>query len=109
MDRRRAAKVPADSARVSRNLPLAPRREPAEDQAMTDTSTIKPCPWCGESLKHARVIEGSTFRWRAMQGCCTDGPEVRHDTMAEDQAAAEEDSRKRAIEAWNTRAGDAND
>ena len=76
---------------------------------MTDASAIKPCPWCGESLKEARVIEGSTFRWRALQGCCTDGPEVRHDTMADDQAAAEEDSTKRAIEAWNTRAGDAND
>lgn len=65
---------------------------------------LKPCPWCGDSLKVVRVVEGDTFRWRRVQGCCADGPEVRHDTLAENQAAAHEDSERRAIEAWNTRA-----
>ena len=65
---------------------------------------LKPCPWCGDSLKVGRVVEGDTFRWRRVQGCCADGPEVRHDTLAENQAAAHEDSEHRAIEAWNTRA-----
>ena len=65
---------------------------------------LLPCPWCGEELTAVRVSEGSTFRWRKVDGCCTDGPEVRHDTMADDQAAAEIDSTSRAIEAWNTRA-----
>ena len=64
---------------------------------------LKPCPWCGDSLKVGRVVEGDTFRWRRVQGCCADGPEVRHDTLAENQAAAHEDSERRAIEAWNTR------
>ena len=65
---------------------------------------LLPCPWCGEELTAVRVSEGSTFRWRKVDGCCTDGPEVRHDTMADDQAAAEIDSTSRAIAAWNTRA-----
>lgn len=64
---------------------------------------LKPCPWCGEKLTSIRVSEGSTFRWRKVDGCCTDGPEVRHNTLADDQAAAEADSTRRAIEAWNTR------
>lgn len=65
---------------------------------------LLPCPWCGEAQSVVRVSEGSTFRWRKVDGCCADGPEVRHDTMADDQAAAEADSHRRAIEAWNTRA-----
>jgi len=64
---------------------------------------LLPCPWCGGKVK-GTVVEGSTFRWRCVVGCCTDGPEVRHDTLANDQAAAEIDSRDRAITAWNTRA-----
>ena len=61
------------------------------------------CPWCGEEMAGCTVSEGSTFRWRKVDGCCTDGPEVRHDTMADDQKAAEVDSTARAIAAWNTR------
>lgn len=66
-----------------------------------------PCPWCGGRLAAVTVSEGSTFRWRKVDGCCADGPEVRHDTMAGDQVAAEADSRRRAIEAWNHRAAPA--
>lgn len=65
---------------------------------------LKPCPWCGGEIATAVVTEGDTFRWRKVSGCCTDGPEVRHDTMAADQAAAEIASREAAIAAWNTRA-----
>jgi hypothetical protein len=71
---------------------------------MTTDKEMLPCPWCGQPLTEANVVQGSTFRWRSVEGCCTEGPEVRHDTMATDQAAAEADSRARAIEAWNTRA-----
>jgi len=65
---------------------------------------LMPCPWCGGEMDAVAVIEGSTFRLRMVSGCCTDGPEVRHDTFAEDQAAAETQSRAAAIAAWNTRA-----
>lgn len=65
---------------------------------------LEPCPFCGRELDTASVSQGSTFRWRKLDGCCVDGPEVRHDTMAQDQTAAENDSRSRAIKAWNTRA-----
>lgn len=65
---------------------------------------LMPCPWCGGEMDVVSVIEGSTFRWRMVSGCCTDGPEVRHHTLAEDQAAAEAQSRAAAIAAWNTRA-----
>lgn len=64
---------------------------------------LLPCPWCGCAMDDPLVTEGSTFRWRKVSGCCADGPEVRHDTMAEDQAAAELESRAAAIAAWNTR------
>jgi hypothetical protein len=65
---------------------------------------LAPCPWCGMELTgEPHVREGSTFRWRLLSGCCTDGPEIRHDTMADDQAAAEVDSTQRAIDAWNQR------
>jgi hypothetical protein len=62
-----------------------------------------PCPWCGEAVEPF-IQEGSTFRWRSVAGCCTNGPEVRHDTLAADQNAANVDSVRRAIAAWNTRA-----
>jgi hypothetical protein len=66
---------------------------------------LLPCPWCGQEMFGLiSVVHGSTFRWRRVNGCCTDGPEVRHDTMAEDQKAAEIQSRADAIAAWNTRA-----
>ena len=67
------------------------------------TEELKPCPWCGDPLTVVNVVEGDTFRWRRVQGCCADGPEVRHDTMADDQAAAEVESHAAAITAWNTR------
>ena len=67
---------------------------------------LLPCPWCGDELTDCTVSEGSTFRWRKVDGCCTDGPEVRHNTMADDQEEAERDSTRRAIEAWNLRAPD---
>lgn len=63
---------------------------------------LLPCPWCGGRIVES-VSEGTTFRWRKVDGCCADGPEVRHDTMADDQAAAEMDSHSRAIDAWNER------
>ncbi|HFF6210413.1 TPA: hypothetical protein ACGCHH_000325 [Stenotrophomonas maltophilia] len=65
---------------------------------------LKPCPWCGGALQEARVVEGDTFRWRKLQGCCTDGPEVHIDTLADDRVAAEERAAQAAIDAWNTRA-----
>lgn len=74
------------------------------DCGIIGNAELLPCPWCGQALAGPPTVrETSTFRWRAVNGCCTDGPEVRHDTMADDQAAAELDSRRRAIEAWNTR------
>jgi hypothetical protein len=39
-----------------------------------------------------------------VQGCCGDGPEVRHDMAANNQIAAEQESKRKAIIAWNTRA-----
>lgn len=68
---------------------------------MTD-ETLLPCPFCGGEIA-GDVIEGSTFRWRRVAGCCTDGPEIRHDTLASDQIDAEAQSRAAAIAAWNTR------
>ena len=65
---------------------------------------LLPCPWCGEKMGEPVVIEGSTFRWRMVQGCCTDGPEVRYDTMSDDTQTAGADAARRAIEAWNARA-----
>lgn len=71
---------------------------------MSPDEELLPCPWCGAAVG-AIVEHGSTFRWRAVVGCCTPGPDVRHATTAEDQDAAEADSKRRAIAAWNTRAG----
>lgn len=65
-------------------------------------SALLPCPWCGGQVVES-VSEGSTFRWRKFDGCCADGPEVRHNTTADDQAAAEVESRAKAIAAWNER------
>ena len=63
---------------------------------------MKPCPWCGGKVGPI-VEEGSTFRWRRVTGCCVDGPEVRHDTLADDQDAAKAASDAAAIDAWNSR------
>jgi len=63
---------------------------------------MNPCPWCGGEVGPI-VEEGATFRWRRVTGCCANGPEVRHDTLADDQAAAEVESRAAAIAAWNER------
>ena len=71
---------------------------------MSQDVKLLPCPWCGEELRVVNVSEGSTFRWRKLDGCCADGPEVRIDTMADDQAKAEADARADAIRAWNERA-----
>jgi hypothetical protein len=77
---------------------------PTPADALRDViEALDACPWCGQKMERAIVSEGSTFRWRKVDGCCADGPEIRHDTMADDQEAAEVDSRRRAIEAWNDR------
>jgi len=68
-----------------------------------EVERVLPCPWCGDPLTEAIVQEGSTFRWRKVSGCCADGPEVRRNTMTDDQAAAEIESHAKAIAAWNTR------
>ena len=60
------------------------------------------CPFCGST--RVDVHEGATFRWRVVEcECGATGPEVRHNTLADDQQAAEADSRRRAIEEWNRR------
>lgn len=66
------------------------------------SEALLPCPFCGGAVA-GDVVEGSSFRWRRVSGCCTDGPEIRHNTLAQDQAEAEAESRTRAIAAWNTR------
>ena len=85
--------------------------KPDEDLAVDDdeefidtpqTEPLRPCPWCG-GQPHPAVVRGSTFRWRQLAGCCTPGPEVRHDTLAEDQDKAELDSAGRARAEWNRR------
>ena len=72
---------------------------------------VLPCPWCGNALTGVTVNEGTTQQWRKVVGCCADGPEVRFvfpgasssGSRAAAFLAAEQDARKRAIEAWNTR------
>lgn len=65
---------------------------------------VLPCPFCGDSKP--TVFEGSTFRWRVAvcNNCGAYAPEVRHDTLAEDQKQAGIESDAAAIVAWNTRA-----
>ena len=84
----------ADESKVTR---------PTAEAGAVEPVAMKPCPWCGGEVGPV-VEEGARFRWRRVTGCCADGPEVRHDTMADDQAAAEVESRQRAIDAWNNRA-----
>ena len=83
----------ADESKVTR---------PAAEAGAVEPVAMKPCPWCGGGVGPV-VEEGARFRWRRVTGCCADGPEVRHDTMADDQAAAEVESRAAAIAAWNNR------
>ena len=65
---------------------------------------VLPCPFCGDN--QPTVFEGSTFRWRVAvcNNCGAYAPEVRHDTLAEDQKQAGIESDAAAIVAWNTRA-----
>jgi hypothetical protein len=73
------------------------------------SNELLPCPWCGGTMNgEPSVSEGSTFRWLKVDGCCTDGPEVRVHTLEKDREAALDDARIRAIAAWNTRAPIAN-
>lgn len=68
------------------------------------TAELLPCPFCGHV--GVTMTEGSTFRWRILEcaGCGATTGEVRHNTVADDQVAAEEATRAEAIAAWNTRA-----
>ena len=72
-------------------------------QSLDAVVALVPCPFCGDSLTDVYVSEGTTFSWRKVDGCCADGPEVRHDTISDDQEEAERVSRQRAIDAWNHR------
>ena len=83
----------ADESKVTR---------PTAEAGAVEPVAMKPCPWCGGEVGPV-VEEGARFRWRRVTGCCAEGPEVRHDTMADDQAAAEVESRAAAIAAWNNR------
>jgi len=67
-------------------------------------ASVLPCPFCGDNKP--TVFEGSTFRWRVAvcNNCGAYAPEVRHDTLAEDQKQAGIESDAAAITAWNTRA-----
>lgn len=65
----------------------------------------KPCPFCGS--ENVAVVEGSTFRWRAVwcADCEAIGPSVRAQTSGtgtreEWEAKAKSD----AVAAWNERA-----
>ena len=58
---------------------------------------LKPCPWCGETPATETEV-GSTHRWRRVVGCCTPGPEVRHNPDLTYQQ-----NHEAAIAAWNTR------
>lgn len=63
---------------------------------------VTPCPWCGST--NVAVREGSTFRWRLAEcECGATCGEVRHATLAKDQAQAELDSTADAMAAWNAR------
>ena len=66
-------------------------------------AAIKPCPFCGHD--GVTVVEGSTFRWRVAmcERCGAQSGEVRHNTLAEDQAEAENRSTLEAIGIWNER------
>ena len=77
------------------------REKQAEQEPVT---SVLPCPFCGDNKP--TVFEGSTFRWRVAvcNNCGAYAPEVRHDTLAEDQKQAGIESDAAAITAWNTRA-----
>lgn len=63
----------------------------------------KPCPFCGSS--NVSVVEGTTFRWRAVEcECQARGPEARMGVHNPDDYEWEG---RNAIEEWNRRADDA--
>jgi Lar family restriction alleviation protein len=78
----------------------------ARKAEVPETEALKPCPFCGHV--GISVCEGSTFRWRyAMcDNCGAQAGEVRHNTLADDQAAATKESHAEAIKEWNTRAAE---
>lgn len=71
---------------------------------MIDLPKPKPCPFCGHS--EIGVVEGESFRYcRSMCPYCgAQGPEVRKNTLADNQGAANVEANTQAIEEWNTRA-----
>ena len=73
---------------------------------MTNPPNVLACPFCNHV--GIDIVEGSTFRWRLPEcgNCGATCGEVRHDTMADDQAQAEIETHHRCVEAWNTRAND---
>lgn len=83
---------------------LALREALAEQAEQELVDGVLPCPFCGDN--QPTVFEGSTFRWRVAvcNSCGAYAPEVRHDTLAEDQKQAGIESDAAAIAAWNTRA-----
>jgi Lar family restriction alleviation protein len=78
----------------------------ARKAEVPETEALLPCPFCGHV--GISVCEGSTFRWRyAMcDNCGAQAGEVRHNTLADDQAAATKESHAEAIKEWNTRAAE---
>ena len=95
------------AANVLENLghdPVDLREALAEQAEQEPVDGVLPCPFCGDSKP--TVFEGSTFRWRVAvcNNCGAYAPEVRHDTLAEDQKQAGIESDAAAIVAWNTRA-----
>lgn len=67
----------------------------------------KPCPFCGS--ENVSVVEGSTFRWRAIScaECDAIGPEVRMQTTGPGTREEWEANAKIvAVEAWNERKTD---
>ena len=60
-------------------------------------SELRECPWCGETPAPETEV-GSTHRWRRVVGCCTPGPEIRHNPDLTYQQ-----NHDAAITAWNTR------
>ena len=83
---------------------IALREALAEQAEQEPVDYVLPCPFCGDNKP--TVFEGSTFRWRVAvcNNCGAYAPEVRHDTLAEDQKQAGIESDAAAITAWNTRA-----
>ena len=59
---------------------------------------LKPCP-CGKPVERLYMTEGSTFRWRYVEGCgCGWMIETRIDTMRPKDSAVDY---QECVEAWN--------